>query len=64
MRCGTVRVSRDYAHPDGPGFALSVVVIESAQEPELPNPVVYIKGGPGEPITDDARSTHVSGASG
>src|SRR4051812_25444485 len=51
MRCGTVRVPRDYAHPDGPSFALSVVVIESEQKPELPDPVVYINGGPGEPIT-------------
>src|SRR6266581_1684277 len=51
MRCGTVRVPRDYAHPDGPSFALSVVVIRSEQKPELPDPVVYINGGPGEPIT-------------
>jgi len=51
MRCGTVRVPRDYAHPDGPSFALSVVVIESEQKPALPDPVVYISGGPGEPIT-------------
>jgi pimeloyl-ACP methyl ester carboxylesterase len=51
MRCGTVRVPRDYAHPDGPSFALSVVVIDSEQKPALPDPVVYINGGPGEPIT-------------
>ena len=51
MRCGTVRVPRDYARPDGPSFALSVVVIQSEQKSELPDPVVYINGGPGEPIT-------------
>lgn len=51
MRCGTVRVPRDYAHPDGPTFALSVVVIDSEQKPALSDPVVYINGGPGEPIT-------------
>ncbi len=51
MRCGTVRVPRDYARPDGPSFALSVVVIDSEQKPALPDPVVYINGGPGEPIT-------------
>jgi len=51
MRCGTVRVPRNYARPDGPHFALSAVVIESEQKPELPDPVVYINGGPGEPIT-------------
>jgi pimeloyl-ACP methyl ester carboxylesterase len=51
MHCGTVRVPRDYARPDGQSFALSVVVIESERKPELPEPVVYINGGPGEPIT-------------
>jgi len=51
MRCGTVRVPRNYARPDGPHFALSAVVIESEQKPEWPDPVVYINGGPGEPIT-------------
>jgi hypothetical protein len=40
MRCGTVRVPRDYARPDGPSFALSVVVIQSEQKSELPDPVV------------------------
>jgi pimeloyl-ACP methyl ester carboxylesterase len=51
MRCGTVRVPRDHGRPDGPTFALSVVVIQSEQRPALPDPVVYINGGPGEPIT-------------
>jgi len=51
MRCGTVRVPRDYARPDGPSFALSVVVIQSERKSELADPVVYINGGPGEPIT-------------
>jgi hypothetical protein len=50
-RCGTVRVPRDYARPDGGSFALSVVVIRSEHKSELPDPVVYINGGPGEPIT-------------
>jgi len=56
LRCGTVRVPRDYAHPDGPSFALSVVVIDSEQKPALPDPVVYINGGPGEPITVHAAA--------
>jgi pimeloyl-ACP methyl ester carboxylesterase len=51
MRCGTVRVPRDYALPRGPTFTLSVVVIQSGRQSELPDPVVYINGGPGEPIT-------------
>src|SRR3954468_9271234 len=56
MRCGTVRVPRDYARPDGPRFALSVVVIEREQKAELPDPVLYINGGPGEPITVHAAA--------
>jgi len=51
MRCGTVQVPRDYARPDGPSFTLSVVVIQSEPKPDLADPVVYINGGPGEPIT-------------
>jgi pimeloyl-ACP methyl ester carboxylesterase len=51
MRCGTVRVPRDYERPDGPSFALSVVVIRSEHKTALPDPVLYINGGPGEPIT-------------
>src|SRR5438270_4170699 len=51
MRCGTVHVPRDYARPNGPSFALSVVVIQSEQKSELADPVLYINGGPGEPIT-------------
>jgi hypothetical protein len=46
MRCGTVRVPRDYARPDGPSFALSVVVIQSEQKSELPDPVVVLHGSP------------------
>ena len=65
MRCGTVRVPRDYARPDGPRFALSVVVIQSERKSELPEPVVYISGGPGEPITvyaaAQAKTLYASG---
>ena len=51
LRCGVVRVPRDHAHPDGPTFALAVVVVASDQQPALPDPVVYISGGPGAPLT-------------
>jgi pimeloyl-ACP methyl ester carboxylesterase len=51
LRCGTVHVPRDYAHPESGTFALSVVVAKSAQQPALPDPVIYINGGPGEPLT-------------
>jgi pimeloyl-ACP methyl ester carboxylesterase len=51
LRCGTVRVPRDHARPDTGSFSLAVVVIKSAQQPSLPDPVVYISGGPGNPLT-------------
>lgn len=51
LRCGVVRVPRDHANPSGPTFALAVVVIASELQPALPDPVVYISGGPGRPLT-------------
>jgi pimeloyl-ACP methyl ester carboxylesterase len=51
LRCGTVRVPRDHARPETGSFSLAVVVIESAQQPSLSDPVVYISGGPGNPLT-------------
>ncbi len=51
LRCGTVSVPRDYANPDAGRFKLAVVVIKSEQQPALPEPVVYISGGPGSPLT-------------
>jgi pimeloyl-ACP methyl ester carboxylesterase len=51
LQCGVVRVPRDYANLEGPTYALAVVVIASAQQPAQPDPVVYISGGPGAPLT-------------
>ncbi len=51
LRCGTVDVPRDYGKPDGGRFALAVVVVKSATQPSRPDPIVYISGGPGSPLT-------------
>lgn len=51
LRCGTVRVPRDHADSGGPTYALAVVVIRSDHQPARPDPVVYISGGPGAPLT-------------
>jgi pimeloyl-ACP methyl ester carboxylesterase len=51
LRCGTVSVPRDYTSPAGGRFDLAVVVVKSPQQPALPDPVVYISGGPGSPLT-------------
>src|SRR5215813_9768213 len=51
LRCGTVRVPRDHTRPQAGTFALAVVIIASDQQPALADPVVYINGGPGAPLT-------------
>jgi pimeloyl-ACP methyl ester carboxylesterase len=51
LRCGTVAVPRDHDNPDKGRFKLAVVVIKSSQQPPLLDPVVYINGGPGSPLT-------------
>jgi len=51
LRCGTVGVPRDYEHPEAGSFRLAVVVIRSEHQPASPDPVVYISGGPGSPLT-------------
>jgi len=51
LRCGVVRVPRDQARPDDATYALAVVIIASAQQPAQPDPIVYISGGPGAPLT-------------
>ena len=51
LRCGVVAVPRDYAHPDAGQYKLAVVVIRSERQPASPEPVVYMSGGPGGPLT-------------
>ena len=51
LRCGVVRVPRDRRHPAGPTYALAVVVVLNARQPASVDPVVYISGGPGGPLT-------------
>ncbi len=51
VQCGTVSVPRSYGQPGSGMFKLAVVVVKSAQQPALPDPIVYISGGPGSPLT-------------
>ena len=56
LRCGVVEMARDRAAPDGRTFGLAVVVIHPAAAQPQPDPVVYIAGGPGSPLTREAES--------
>lgn len=51
LRCGTVSVPRDYGYPNAGQFTLAVVVVRSEQQPALADPLLYISGGPGGPLT-------------
>ncbi len=51
LRCGVVGVPRDYAHPEAGQYKLAVVVIRSERQPAAPEPVIYMSGGPGSPLT-------------
>jgi pimeloyl-ACP methyl ester carboxylesterase len=46
-----VAVPRDHGDLSRGSFNLAVVVVRSLQQPALPDPIVYINGGPGSPLT-------------
>jgi hypothetical protein len=65
LRCGTVSVPRDYYNLNAGRFKLETVVVKSAQEPASPDPLGYISGGPGSPLTiyadQRARTLYAAG---
>ena len=50
LRCGTVAVPRNHENPTRGQYTLAVVIIH-APSPAPPDPVLYISGGPGSPLT-------------
>ena len=54
LRCGTVAVQRDRGARDDSTFRLAVVIIKTADGRSLADPVVYVSGGPGAPLTSRA----------
>jgi pimeloyl-ACP methyl ester carboxylesterase len=51
LRCGTVGVPRNYDNPGAGRFMVAIVVVRSEQQPASADPVVYVSGGPGSPLT-------------
>ncbi len=51
LQCGMVSVDREPGRPEAGRFALAVVIVHTSQPPAAPDPVVYISGGPGGPLT-------------
>jgi pimeloyl-ACP methyl ester carboxylesterase len=51
LQCGTVAVPRDRGSPEAGTFRLAVVVVKAAADRREGDPVVYIAGGPGSPLT-------------
>jgi pimeloyl-ACP methyl ester carboxylesterase len=53
-KCGTAHVLEDRTRPGGRVVALKIVVVPAEHSPPLPDPVVFIAGGPGGAATDAA----------
>ncbi len=47
VECGMVTVPEDYTDPDGPMIKLAVAIVHSASPNPVPDPVLFIDGGPG-----------------
>ena len=54
LQCGTVAVPRGVGPQDGGVFRLAIVIIKAAVAPKQGDPVVYVSGGPGAPLTNRA----------
>lgn len=51
LRCGTLDVPEDRAHPERRHLQLRIVVLPAREKPSQPDPIVVFGGGPGEAAT-------------
>ena len=51
--CGFMTVAEDHAKPEGRTVRLPVVVIKASSGKSKPDPIVFLTGGPGQPIGAD-----------
>src|SRR5579859_6717998 len=54
LQCGTVSVPRDYSNPSAGVFKLAIVVIRTPAKERQADPVLFLQGGPGTPLTSRA----------
>ncbi|MBN1283795.1 MAG: alpha/beta fold hydrolase [Anaerolineae bacterium] len=47
LECGWLTVPEDYDAPDGPTLELAVAILHSLSDDPLPDPIIYLEGGPG-----------------
>jgi pimeloyl-ACP methyl ester carboxylesterase len=58
-KCGVITVPEDYSQPDGRRIKLPYLRFPARQQPALPDPIVYVPGGPGASALALARlSSH------
>jgi pimeloyl-ACP methyl ester carboxylesterase len=62
VRFGFLTVPQDYAQPQGAQFRLAVAVFAARAARKLPDPVVFVMGGPGLPGIEPQLRARVSGA--
>jgi pimeloyl-ACP methyl ester carboxylesterase len=51
-RCGTVEVLESFDHPTGRRLAIRVIIVPAHSNQALPDPVVFLVGGPGQGAAD------------
>ena len=59
LGCGTVSVPRDHGNPASGIFKLAIVIIRTGAKQRQPDPVLFLQGGPGSPLT--VRAAQVAG---
>jgi pimeloyl-ACP methyl ester carboxylesterase len=54
LQCGTVSVLRDHDNAAAGLFKLAIVIVRTPAQERQPDPVLFLQGGPGSPLTSRA----------
>jgi hypothetical protein len=52
VECGMVTVPEDHSNPDGPAIQLAVAIVRNSGDTSVPDPLLFINGGPGARTLD------------